>query len=269
MKTVCADLISLSPFFKMQKKIAVDETLWRVYFGSYKSPLTTRAGLPHRRIFEFRNVLILLSNCPCNYSLLSFRKLLKDCFTVQSINSDGIFSLQKNPTLNHCLYCWLTKLKRPFLFQLNIDIVCFYQLCAAHSHCKKSICFHSRSNHGVDFPMYLCGRGHLGHYIRWFVSEIFALVTFIPKLSVGALILWDQDSALMANFRTQSSVNLLRWYFFLIHCFFLSRHASLTSYTAYSSDPAALDNAPMFLRATRSSIDLQQQRPRYANPTFQ
>jgi len=95
MKTVCADLISLSPFFKMQKKIAVDETLWRVYFGSYKSPLTTRAGLPHRRIFEFRNVLILLSNCPCNYSLLSFRKLLKDCFTVQSINSDGIFSLQK------------------------------------------------------------------------------------------------------------------------------------------------------------------------------
>jgi len=79
---------------------------------------------------------------------------------------------------------------------------------------KKSICFHSRSNHGVDFPMYLCGRGHLGHYIRWFVSEIFALVTFIPKLSVGALILWDQDSALMANFRTQSSVNLLRWYFF-------------------------------------------------------
>ena len=101
-----------------------------------------------------------------------------------------------------------------FLFQLNIDIVCFYQLCAAHSHCKKSICFHSRSNHGVDFPMYLCGRGHLGHYIRWFVSEVFALVTFIPKLSVGALILWDQDSALMANFRTQSSVNLLRWYFF-------------------------------------------------------
>ena len=74
---VCADLISLSPFFKMQKKIAVDETLWRVYFGSYKSPLTTRAGLPHRRIFEFRNVLILLSNCPCNYSLLSFHKLLK------------------------------------------------------------------------------------------------------------------------------------------------------------------------------------------------
>ena len=62
--------------------------------------------------------------------------------------------------------------------------------------------------------MYLCGRGHLGHYIRWFVSQIIALVTFIPKLSVGALILWDQDSALMANFRTQSSVNLLRWYFF-------------------------------------------------------
>ena len=202
------------PCLKCKRKNAVDETLRRVYFGNYKSPLTTRAGLPHRRIFIFRNVLILLSNCPCNYSLLSFHKLPKNCFTAQSINSDGIFSLQKNPTLNHSLYCWLTKMKRSLLFQLNLDFLCFYQLCAAHSHCKKSICFNSRSNHGVDFPMYLCGRGHLGHYIRWFVSEIFALVTFIPKLSVGALILWDQDSALMANFRTQSSVNLLRWYFF-------------------------------------------------------
>ena len=198
------------------------------YLGSYKSPLTTRAGLPHRRIFEFRNVLILLSNCPCNYSLLSFRKLLKDCFTVQSINSDGIFSLQKNPTLNHFLYCWLTELKRSFLFQLNIDIVCFYQLCAAHSHCKKSICFHSRSNHGVDFSMYLCGRGHLGHNIRWFVSQIIALVTFIPKLSAGALILWDkiQHSWLILELKALSTCYAG---IFLIHCFFLSRHASLTS----------------------------------------
>ena len=114
MKTVCADLISLSPFFKMQKKIAVDETLWRVYFGSYKSPLTTRAGLPHRRIFEFRNVLILLSNCPCNYSLLSFRKLLKDCFTVQSINSDGIFSLQKKSNPQSLLILLAYKIEAAF-----------------------------------------------------------------------------------------------------------------------------------------------------------
>ena len=186
-------ILFLSPLFsKWKRKLQlISETLWCVYFGSYKSPLTTRAGLPHSRIFEFRNVLILLSNCPCNYSLLSFCKLLKDCFTVQSINSDGIFSLQKNPTLNRFLYCWLKKLKRSFLFQLNIDIVCFYQLCAAHSHCKKSICFHSRSNHGVDFPMYLCGRGHLGHYIHGFAPQFIALVTFISQALGWRSLLWD------------------------------------------------------------------------------
>ena len=147
--------------------------------------------------------------------LLSFCKLPRTVSLCKA-STLMVFSLcKKNPTLNHSLYCWLTKMKRSLSFQLNLDFLCFYQLCAAHSHCKKTICFHLRSNHGVDFPMYLCGHGHLGHYIRWFyVSQIITLVTFIPKLLVGALIMWKQDSALIANFRTKSSVNLLKWYFF-------------------------------------------------------
>ena len=75
------------------KENKIDETLLRIYGGNCKTLLTTRAGLSHRRVIFFRNVLIFLSSYPCSYSLLSTQTVSKPNSIEQNINVGGVFSL--------------------------------------------------------------------------------------------------------------------------------------------------------------------------------
>ena len=117
---VYSDHFSLYSLQSKENKI--DETLLRIYFGNYKTLLTTRAGLHHRRVIFFRNVLIFLGSCPCSYSLLSTQTVSEPHSLEQSINLGGFFSLcQLNYTLppNHSFEpSWENKTGSYSCFQL-------------------------------------------------------------------------------------------------------------------------------------------------------
>ena len=117
---VYSDHFSLYSLQSKENKI--DETLLRIYFGNYKTLLTTRAGLHHRRVIFFRNVLIFLGSYPCSYSLLSTQTVSEPHSLEQSINLGGFFSLwQLNYTLppNHSFKpSWENKTGSYSCFQL-------------------------------------------------------------------------------------------------------------------------------------------------------
>jgi len=82
--------------YSLQSKNKIDETLLRIFFGNYKTLLTTRAGLHHRRVIFFRNVLIFLGSYPCSYSPLSTQTVSKPHSLEQSIKILVVFSRSAN-----------------------------------------------------------------------------------------------------------------------------------------------------------------------------
>jgi len=113
------------------KENKIDETLLRIYDSNCKTLLTTRAGLPHRRVIFFRNVLIFLSCYPCSYSLLSTQTVSKPNSIEQSINLGGVFSLcQLNyvlPPKHSFEPSWENKTGSYLCFQLFVnEFVCRY-----------------------------------------------------------------------------------------------------------------------------------------------
>ena len=97
----------------------------------YKTRLTTRAGKPHRSLNMCRNVLLNLSNCPCNYSLLSPHILDIDFISIQSISSDGLFFMQRNIYIYCSLFLLMDNKRRGFIFYFKLCFSLIYQLYAA------------------------------------------------------------------------------------------------------------------------------------------